>query len=408
MSKNLLLAQSGGPTAAINATAAGVIEAAMANPEVDKIYAGFHGIQGVLDDNLIDVTERINDLYDVATLCGTPGAAFGSCRLKLKDMEKNAEEFKKIVEVLRKREIAYFVYIGGNDSMDTVDKLSAYCKAQEITDITVVGAPKTVDNDLVLTDHTPGFGSAAKYIAVTAAELERDARVYPAKQVTILEVMGRDAGWLTAASALARANGASGPDLIYLCERPFDIDKFIADIEEVFTKKTSVLVAISEGIHDKDGNYISEMGGELKKDNFGHSYIAGSAKVLCDIVGEKLGVKTRAIVPDYLQRCAGHIQSKTDIEESRMLGFTAAKAALKGDNGVMAAVIVDNRSPYTVHYETVPVSKVANAVKSVPDDYIAENGHDITQKMWDYLFPLIQGEPAIEYKNGIPVHSIFY
>ncbi len=406
--KNLLLAQSGGPTAAINATAAGVIEAALANPDVERIYAGFHGIQGVLEDQLIDVTEKVTDLPSIERLCDTPGAAFGSCRLKLKDMEKNAGEFQTIIEVLRKHEIAYFVYIGGNDSMDTVDKLSAYCAKEGITDITVVGAPKTVDNDLVLTDHTPGFGSAAKYIAVTAAELERDARVYPSKQVTILEVMGRDAGWLTAASALARVNGACGPDLIYLCERAFDIDTFVADVQAVLEKKNSVLVAISEGIHDAQGRYISELGGELKKDNFGHSYIAGSAKVLCDVIGDRLQIKTRAIVPDYLQRCAGHLQSKTDIDESRMLGFTAAKAAFQKKGGVMAAVIVDSRSPYQVHYETVPVSKVANAVKSVPEDFITPDGHDVTQKMVDYLFPLIQGEVPVVYQNGIPLHSIFY
>lgn len=254
--KNIMLAQSGGPTAAINATVAGALAVAMASEKVDKIYGAQNGIQGVLDETFIDLRSKISNIRDLELLSQTPAAALGSCRLKLKDLEKDKSEFEKIINNLKKQNIHCFIYIGGNDSMDTVDKLSQYCMVHQINDLTIVGAPKTVDNDLVGTDHCPGFGSAAKYIGVTFSELERDCNVYKTKAVTIVEVMGRNAGWLTAASSLARLNGGKGPDFIYLCEPAFSIDQFVSDVEGRLAIQDSVLIAVSEGIKNEQGQYI--------------------------------------------------------------------------------------------------------------------------------------------------------
>lgn len=256
--RNLLVAQSGGPTSAINATIAGVIMEAHASDQVDTIYGAVNGIKGVLEERFVNLSEKVPGEDELEILCQTPAAALGSCRVKLKNPEEDDSQFQEIIRIFRKHGIAYFIYAGGNDSMDTVDKLAAYCKEHEIEDIHVMGAPKTIDNDLVGTDHCPGFGSAAKYIATTFSELERDCHVYDTKAVTIVEVMGRNAGWLTAASALARNNGAEGPSLIYLCEPAFSVESFLADVKGKLEKQDSVLVAISEGIKDKDGVYISE------------------------------------------------------------------------------------------------------------------------------------------------------
>ena len=286
--KNLLVAQSGGPTSAINATLAGVVENALSSPSVDKIYGSINGIQGVLTENLVDLKTKITNVSELDLLCQTPASALGSCRVKLKDPAVCADEYETIISVLRKYNIDCFIYIGGNDSMDTVDKLSKYLNAKGITDITVVGAPKTIDNDLCGTDHCPGFGSAAKYIGTTFAELERDCHVYATKAVTIVEVMGRDAGWLTAASCLARANGAKGPDFIYLCEVPFSIDTFLKDVKAKLEEQDAVIIAVSEGVKNKDGRYISEEVQSSAVDSFGHSYIAGAAKVLEDAVRDRM------------------------------------------------------------------------------------------------------------------------
>lgn len=402
--KNILVAQSGGPTAAINATLAGVVTCAFASGRAGRVLGALNGIQGVFDENFIDLREKIQSAESIDLLCQTPAAALGSCRVKL----KSEEQYAKIIEILRKHEIHCFIYIGGNDSMDTVDKLSKYCIENKIQDISVVGAPKTIDNDLMGTDHCPGFGSAAKYIAATFAELERDCHVYCVKAVTIVEVMGRNAGWLTAASALARLNGGKGPSLIYLCETDFDNDRFIADVREQLEKSDSVLVAISEGIKDKNGRYVSEQVQSQAVDNFGHSYIAGSAKVLEEMVREKIGCKVRSIELNLMQRCAAHIASATDIQESRMLGMRACQAALDGECGKMAAVIRHSDEPYITTYETIPVSRAANEEKKVPADFITEDGHDVTDKMMDYLKPLIRGENAVTYENGIPRHLMLY
>ena len=406
--KNLLVAQSGGPTSAINATLAGVIENALSSPSVDKIYGSVNGIQGVLNENLIDLKTKITNVSELNLLCQTPASALGSCRGKLKDPAVCADEYETIISVLRKYSIDCFIYIGGNDSMDTVDKLSKYLNDKGITDITVVGAPKTIDNDLCGTDHCPGFGSAAKYIGTTFAELERDCHVYTTKAVTIVEVMGRDAGWLTAASCLARTNGAKGPDFIYLCEVPFSIDTFLKDVKAKLEEQDAVIIAVSEGVKNKDGRYISEEVQSSAVDSFGHSYIAGAAKVLEDAVRNEIGCKVRSIELNLMQRCAAHLASATDIQESRILGKAACQYALEGAGGMMAAVIRTSDKPYATEFKALPVCDIANAIKSVPADYINDAGNDVTEKMVDYLTPLIQGEMNTVYENGIPKYIYLY
>ncbi len=404
----LLIAQSGGPTSAINATVAGVLSVALSSDKVDMVLGAENGIQGVLEERFINLTDKIEGTNDIALLCQTPAAALGSCRLKLKDLDKDKAQFEKIIEVFRKNDIKYFVYIGGNDSMDTVDKLSFYCKQQGLEDVTVVGTPKTIDNDLVGTDHCPGFGSAAKFIGTTMAELERDCHSYALKAVTIVEIMGRNAGWLTAASALSRVNGGPGPDFIYLCETAFDIDKFIVDVKKKLETQDAVMVAISEGIKDKDGKYISECVQSGYKDAFGHSQIAGAGGVLESIVRDKIGCKVRSIEFSLIQRCAGHIASATDVEESKMLGMKACQCALDGQNGMMSSIERISSNPYKVKFTAVPVNEVSNKEKKVPRSFINEEANDITDEMMEYLLPLIQGEPNVSYKNGIPEHIKLY
>ncbi len=406
--KNLLVAQSGGPTAAINATVAGVIMSAFTSGKVDNVWGAVNGIKGVLEERFVDLREKITGTVDLDTLCQTPAAALGSCRFKLKDPAVDPSQYEEIIRIFRKNEIAYFIYVGGNDSMDTVDKLAAFCAKNGIDDIKVVGAPKTVDNDLVGTDHCPGFGSAAKYIATTFAELERDCNVYDTKAVTIVEVMGRNAGWLTAASALARNNGAKGPNLIYLCEPAFSLDQFVADVRKQLETNDSVVVAISEGIKDANGVYISESVQSGAVDNFGHSYIAGSARVLEDVVRNQIGCKVRSIELNLMQRCAAHVASATDIQESKMLGLTACQLALDGQSGLMAAVERISSAPYQVQFKGIPVCEVSNKEKKVPADFINAEGNDVTDKMIEYLSPLIQGENQVVYENGIPKHIALY
>ena len=297
--RNLLVAQSGGPTAAINATVAGVVSCAVLSGKVDHIYGAVNGIEGVLAEKFLDLGKKLDSAEKISLLMQTPAAALGSCRYKLGDPEENKEDFEEILQIFRRHEIRYFIYIGGNDSMDTVDKMSKYCKENGVDDVFVVGAPKTIDNDLVETDHCPGFGSAAKYLAATFAELERDCHVYEKKAVTIVEVMGRNAGWLTAASALSRVNGGEGPSLIYLCEPVFDTEQFLKDVQEKLEQKDSVLVAISEGIHDSEGRYVSEQVQSDAQDQFGHSYIAGSAKVLEELVRDRIGCKSLSLLDGY-------------------------------------------------------------------------------------------------------------
>lgn len=402
--KNLLIAQSGGPTAAINATVAGAVKFALSSSDIDRVYAGLNGIKGIMEGRLVEIGERLKDEAEMHLLETTPAAALGSCRLKLKSVEDARGDYEQILKVFREFNIGYFVYVGGNDSMDTVLKLSRYFKSEGIDDIKVMGAPKTVDNDLMVTDHTPGFGSAAKYIATTFCEIGRDCNVYDIPAVTVVEVMGRNAGWLTAASALARANGCGAPNLIYLPEVPFSLDSFIEDVKAELAKEPSIVVAVSEGIRDESGNYAAEAYQSGAVDVFGHKYLSGTAKFLSDMVKEKIGCKTRAIELNLMQRCAAHIASKTDIEESKQLGAKAVELATLGHSGEMSIIVRKSDKPYEVEISSADIALVANEEKVIPRMWINERGNDVTEAFLDYVRPLVMGETEPVYKNGLPVH----
>ena len=403
--KHMLIAQSGGPSAAINATVAGVVERGMTSDKVDRIYGAVNGIKGVLNGNYVDLTEVLSSPEQLRLLCSTPAAALGSFRLKLNNADEG--QLGQIVDALLSREIGYFVYIGGNDSMDTVYQLSAYIKKHNIQGLSVMGAPKTIDNDLPMTDHCPGFGSAAKYIAATFAEIVRDCEVYDIPAVTIVEVMGRNAGWLTAASALSRENGGTGPQLIYLCERAFDTEQFISDVKACLAKRNAVVVAVSEGLKNADGSYLSESKGR-GVDVFGHAALSGTAKVLEGLVKEKIGCKVRSIELNLMQRCASHLASANDLSESKMLGMTAADRALNGVSGEMAIVERLSSAPYRVRYGTTDIALVANLEKKVPDSCINPQGNDVTEQMLEYLRPLVHGEVQVPMCGGVPVHLELY
>ena len=404
---NLLVAQSGGPTVAINATLVGVLQGVRASGKVDKVYGAKNGIDGVLNENFIDLNEIIRNTEAMDTLSYTPSSALGTCRHKMGDWRKDEAPYKKIVDAFYKNDIKYFIYIGGNDSMDTVDKLSEYCKVNN-HDFIVMGAPKTVDNDLNLTDHSPGFGSAAKYIATSISELERDIAAYDVPAVTIVEIMGRNAGWLTAAAALARVNGSAGADLIYLCEKDFDNARFIKDVKNKLATKPGILVAVSEGVKDSEGNYVSDQISSGAVDNFGHKYIAGAARALEQLVRNEIGCKVRSIELNLMQRSAAHIASETDVIESLMLGQKAVSCALNGETGKMAAINRLSDKPYRVEFISVPVDQVANHEKIVPMEWITPDGNDVTEELMDYLKPLIQGETNIKYENGLPKQIKLY
>ena len=400
--RNLLVAQSGGPTAAINATVAGVVSCAVLSGKVDHIYGAVNGIEGVLAEKFLDLGKKLDSAEKISLLMQTPAAALGSCRYKLGDPKENTEDFEEILRIFRRHEIRYFIYIGGNDSMDTVNKLSKYCKENGVEDVFVVGAPKTIDNDLFATDHTPGFGSAAKYVASTVLEIAHDAYIYKIPAVIIIEIMGRDAGWLTASSALARTTYSQAPDLIYLPEVAFSKEQFLADVKDKLTKQKTVIVAVSEGIHDADGNYISS--DSAVADKFGHAQLSGAGKALEYLVRDEIGVKVRSIELNVLQRCAGHIASRTDITESFSLGQAAVKYAAEGKTGIMAAIERISNDPYQWVIKSADVADIANEAKSVPVEWINEAGNDVTDEMIDYLRPLIIGEVSLQYKDGLPVY----
>lgn len=404
--KNMLVAQSGGPSAAINATITGVIDAGIASDQVGYVYGARNGIKGVLNENFVNLDEVCDTKEKRDLLSVTPAAALGSCRWKLKDPKENAEEFEEIIRILRKNNIGYFVYTGGNDSMDTVYKLSIYCKENNIDDIKVMGAPKTIDNDLGETDHCPGFGSAAKFIATAFTEIACDCFVYDVPSVTIVEVMGRNAGWLTASSALARTEERRVPQLIYLCEKVFDEEKFIEDVNKALEKENNIIVAVSEGVKDATGHYVGEETKSGKEDAFGHKYLSGIGKYLEGLVGNRIGCKVRSVELNILQRCAGYMLSETDIIESRNLGAFAAVSAIRGESGKMSALKRICDDPYQVEIELADLSKIANFEKKVPMEWINEEGNDIKDDLLTYLKPLIQGEVQIPYENGVPRHFI--
>ena len=402
MKDNCIVAQSGGPTVAINASLAGVIDGVKKSNEFTRVYGAIHGIQGVLDNNFIDLSLMALSKFPlVNTLELSPAMYLGSCRYKLPDFEVDSKPYEIIFDRFEEYQVAAFFYIGGNDSMDTVDKLSKYAKKIG-SDVKIVGIPKTIDNDLCHTDHTPGFGSAAKYVASTMLEIAHDTYIYQIPSVVIVEIMGRDAGWLTAASCLARNDYSPAPHLIYLPEVDFDEDQFIEDIKNVLKTSRCVIVAVSEGIHDKDGNYISAT--SAVADKFGHAQLSGTGKALESLVKDRMDIKVRSIELNVLQRCAAHISSRTDINESFALGQAAVKYAAEGMTAVMSTIKRVSNDPYQWIIEPENVSLIANQAKTIPLEWITPEKNDVTPEMEAYLRPLIIGEVSLQYKDGLPMY----
>ena len=405
MKGNVIVGQSGGPTAAINSSLAGVYRTAK-DRGANKVYGMLHGIQGLMEEKYIDLSEHITNDLDADLLKRTPAAYLGSCRYKLPEIHENREVYEKIFEILDKLDIEAFIYIGGNDSMDTIKKLSDYAIVMGYP-TRFIGCPKTIDNDLALTDHTPGYGSAAKYIGTSVKEIIRDSFCleYSKGLVTIVEIMGRNAGWLTGAAALAKGEDCSGPDLIYLPELTFDLDNFMERIKDLLKKKTSVVVAVSEGIHLEDGRYVCELGANVDfVDAFGHKQLTGTAAYLAQYVANEIGCKTRAIELSTLQRSASHCASRVDILEASQVGGAAVKAADEGDNGKMVVLKRISDDPYQCSTEVKDVHKIANDEKLVPREWVNEDGTYVTDEFVAYVKPLIQGDVSPVMVDGIPRH----
>ena len=402
-----VVGQSGGPTAAINASLAGVIKGAIENKEaISVLYGMRNGIEGFLAERLCNLSEMFStaggdpDLEKLDLLSATPASALGSCRKKLPKTD-DRDFYENLISLFRKYDIRYFFYIGGNDSMDTVAKLSKYIEGSDY-EMRVVGVPKTIDNDLDGTDHTPGFGSAAKYIATVSQEIVTDCSVYTTKAVTIVEFMGRDAGWLTAASALPRLTSGLAPDYVYLPETDFSMELFFEDIEEAWKKHPNIVIAVSEGLRFADGHYVGEGTQSGATDVFGHRYLEGTGKALEIAVKEKFGCKVRSIEINLPQRCASHIRSATDISESLSCGRAAVRCAVEGQSGKMIAMLREAGEEYRILYVSKDVSDIANAVRSVPRDFINGRGNNVTDECLEYILPLIQGEIDTVYEKGMP------
>ena len=396
-----ILGQSGGPTSVINASAAGVFIEALAQKDcITNVFGAKHGIRGILDEEFYDMSKE--DLEELKLLKTTPSSDIGSVRYKLKDASVDDTDYKRILEVFKKYNIRYFFYNGGNDSMDTCNKVSKYL-ANSGYECRCIGVPKTIDNDLAVTDHCPGYGSAAKYVATTMMEIKHDAFVYDTPMVCVCEVMGRNAGWLTAASQLATEAGF-GPDLIYLPEIPFDFDSFMEKVEKKIKENTHVLIAVSEGIKTADGKYIPELFKELATDSFGHAQLGGTAQVLADQIHNKFGVKVRAIEFNLMQRCAQHLASKQDVTEAYNAGRYAVKYAIKGVTdkmvGFQRAYTKDGK--YKCKYVLIDLHLVANDEKKVPLDWISDDKTSLNKKFVDYALPLIQGDMKAPLENGLP------
>ena len=403
--KNAIVGQSGGPTSVINSSLAGVFEAAK-NRGAEHVYGMCNGIQGFLEGRYIDMTAVFKKKMDIELLKRTPSSYLGSCRYKLPELD--AEGAKTVYEDIFKKlddmNIGYFFYIGGNDSMDTINKLAAYGEKTG-SDIRFVGVPKTIDNDLTVTDHTPGYGSAAKYIGVVMKEIIRDATVYGTKYVTIVEIMGRNAGWLTAAAALAKDNDCEGVDMICLPEVPFNVDRFVEKVRKMQEKKSSIVIAVSEGVKLEDGRYVCELSDDVHAvDAFGHKALTGTARFLANTVARAMDTKTRCIELSTLQRCAGHLTSRTDITEAYQVGGAAVKAAFEGHTGEMVALKRISNAPYQCTTELHPISEVANLEKKVPLEWVNDDHTQMKQEFIDYALPLIQAELTPIYVGGLPQH----
>lgn len=405
MGNNAIVGQSGGPTSVINASLAGVYESCKSRG-AEKVYGMLHGVEGLLNRQVCVLDDKLKTPIDVELLKRTPSSYLGSCRYKLPDWHTPEGEsvYEQLFVILKELEIGYFFYIGGNDSMDTIGKLADY-GAHIGSDIRFMGVPKTIDNDLMVTDHTPGYGSAAKYIGVVMKEIIRDATVYGTKYVTIVEVMGRNAGWLTAAAALAKSDDCEGVDMICLPEVPFNVDRFVEKVARMQEKKNSIVIAVSEGVKLEDGRYVCELADDVHAvDAFGHKALTGTARFLANTVARRLDTKTRAIELSTLQRCAGHVTSRTDITEAYQVGGAAGRAAFEGHTGEMVALIRTGNAPYQCTTELHPISDVANLEKKVPLEWVTEDFTAMKQEYIDYAFPLIQAELTPIYVGGLPHH----
>ena len=392
-----IIGQSGGPTAVINASAQGVIQTALKTPCITQVLGAAHGIKGVLEDKLYDMAQE--DPAELDLMKYTPSSALGSCRYKLADPDVDDTDYQRILEIFKKYNVRYFFYNGGNDSMDTCNKISKYMQKVGY-ECRIMGVPKTIDNDLNGTDHCPGFASAAKYIATSCAEVWQDAHVYDTGMVTIIEIMGRHAGWLAGSAALASLTGC-GPDLVYLPETDFDMDRFLSDVKAVYDKTGKCMVAVSEGIHYADGTFVSEAKTSAT-DGFGHAQLGGLASMLAETVKQKLGAKVRGIELSLLQRCGSHLASKTDVEEAYLAGQAAVEAAAEGFTDKMVAFQCTRDGSYACKTVLEPLDIVANFEKKVPRAWINEAGNGVTQEFIDYVLPLIQGETDAPKENALP------
>ena len=392
-----IIGQSGGPTAVINASAQGVIQTALKTPCITQVLGAAHGIKGVLEDKLYDMAQE--DPAELDLMKYTPSSALGSCRYKLADPDVDDTDYQRILEIFKKYNVRYFFYNGGNDSMDTCNKISKYMQKVGY-ECRIMGVPKTIDNDLNGTDHCPGFASAAKYIATSCAEVWQDAHVYDTGMVTIIEIMGRHAGWLAGSAALASLTGC-GPDLVYLPETDFDMDRFLSDVKAVYDKTGKCMVAVSEGIHYADGTFVSEAKTSAT-DGFGHAQLGGLASMLAETVKQKLGAKVRGIELSLLQRCGSHLASKTDVEEAYLAGQAAVEAAAEGFTDKMVAFQCTRDGSYACKTVLEPLNIVANFEKKVPRAWINEAGNGVTQEFIDYVLPLIKGETDAPKENALP------
>lgn len=396
---NLMFGQSGGPTSVINSSAAGVFLEALEHKDViDQVYGAAHGIVGILNEDFYVINEE--DPEELRLLRHTPSSALGSVRYKMTDPSEDDTDYKRLLEVFKKYDIRYFFYNGGNDSMDTCNKISKFMQASG-WEMRVMGVPKTIDNDLYGTDHCPGFASAAKYLATSTMEVYQDATVYDTSQITILEVMGRNAGWLTAATALANMKGA-GPDLIYLPELPINFDDIREDVANVMKEKNKVIIAISEGVKTQEGKFLPELVGEVDVDAFGHKQMGGTGDVLADYLRDHFDTKIRSIEFSLLQRCAAHIGSQTDVEEAYQAGAIAVRKAVEGVTDHMVGFERKDGDSYECEYILIPLDKVANTEKKVPREWINEEGNGILPAFYDYVLPLIQGEVEMPKEDGLP------
>lgn len=400
---NVIVGQSGGPTSVINSSLVGVFKTAK-DAGCPHVYGMRNGIEGLLNEHYIEMSDYVKNDLDIELLKRTPSSFLGTCRYKLPDYEKDEETYKKVFKILEKMEIKHFFYIGGNDSMDTIDKLSRYASIIN-SDITFIGVPKTIDNDLTMTDHTPGYGSAAKYIAAAMKEIIRDANTYPNESINIVEIMGRDAGWLTCAATLSRSEDCTGPDMICLPETVFDYDIFVNKLNEIRRQKKVITIAVSEGIKTADGKYVCEANRKsVSEDAFGHKMLGGTALYLADFIGAELGVKSRGIVFSTLQRCASHLVSRRDITEAFTAGADGVQLSLNGETGRMITFERISNSPYQLKTSSCPTSAVANAVKSVPTEWLINDNTYVSKEFDEYARPLIIGELSPFMVDGLPRH----